>query len=487
MPVLTLSQGKEVARTALVASRAALVFACAGVCMLVTGCSEMLRPLGDAQIGTFATEVTGSLARTSPPFSGTLDVESAVGRAITYNREIETARYAAAVELAQLRVERGELLPDVVGESEYYRRSKRQYSRSNRSIDYASSSDLASLTHNIDLSLNLLDFGLTLIRMRQAADKANIKGEEARRVALRIAQDTRAVYWRAVGLQTLVPALSKITPQVNEALQLSQRAVQDTALDPVNFINFQRDLLNTRRELNDVFAQLAGAEYQLKNLANIEAVGPLSLDSRRNLSSLPLPNTTAAEDIATALRLRPEIRQHFYEMRITQEEVHASILKVLPGATLTESFRSESNSYLLYGNWLSVSGRLVANLMEAVRLPGQLDAVDAQQDLNRSNTLVTASAIAMQVCVARAQLSVEMSIYRDADEFARAQKALLKQVRSSVLAGKLPEQMIAREELAALLAQVRAIVAFGDLEAAYASYQSAIGISDGGHLSALNE
>jgi hypothetical protein len=47
--------------------------------------------------------------------------------------------------------------------------------------------------------------------------------------------------------------------------------------------------------------------------------------------------------------------------------------------------------------------------------------------------------------------------------------------------------MVAREELSALLAQVRAIVAYGDLEAAYAAYHSALGEAPSEEFAALNE
>jgi hypothetical protein len=263
--------------------------------------------------------------------------------------------------------------------------------------------------------------------------------------------------------------------------------MQDVAIDPVHFINFQRDLLNTRRELNDLFAQLAGAEHQLRNLANIMSPGELTLDTRKNPTAITLPQRTGAEDVALALNLRPEMRQRFYDVRITEQEVHATFLRMLPGATLTQALSQDSNSFLLHGNWVAWSARIAANLIDIVRLPDRLDAVDAQQASNVRNAMVAAAAIAMQVHVARARLAVQHSVYRDAEDFARNQAVLLQQVRNSVLAGKLPEQMVAREELSTVLAQVRAVVAYGDLEAAFAAYRSAIGIAVPEEFAALNE
>ena len=445
------------------------------VTAVLTGCSSLAPPATAPELADYTGSISRDLTASSPPFTGRLDVREAVHRAISYNQKLEVARYDAAIDDAKARVERGELLPDVITENTYYRRSNRPFSRSNRSGEYSTSSDLATLTRSIEVSYNLLDFGLTYIRLRQVEDRANQKYEEVRRVSLQIAEDTRATYWRAVALQTLLPAIDKVTPGVNEALRLSSLAIQDAALDPLNFINFQRDLLNTRREMNDVFEQLAGADHQLRNLTNILNSGELKLDPRRSDAVIKFPTTAASDDVDLALRQRPEIRQAFYEMRITEQEVHAAILKVLPGATLTQSLTSDSNSFLMHGNWVGWSAQIVTNLMGIARLPGELNAVDAQQEFNRRNAMAMAAAIAMQVHVARARLAVEFALYRDAADYARNQAALLTQVKNSVRAGRLPEQMIAREELSSLLAEVRAIVAYGQLEAAYAGYHSALG------------
>lgn len=119
-------------------------------------------------------------------------------------------------------------------------------------------------------------------------------------------------------------------------------------------------------------------------------------------------------------------------------------------------------------------------------MPEKLEAVDAQQAANTRNAMVAAAAIAMQVHVARGASRWNMP-FTGTRRITRNQAILLQQVKNSVLAGKLPEQMIAREQLSTLLAQVRAIVAYGDLEAAFAAYHSALGMAPSEEFAALNE
>ena len=164
-----------------------------------------------------------------------------------------------------------------------------------------------------------------------------------------------------------------------------------------------------------------------------------------------------------------------YDMRITDDEVNATVLQLLPGVTLSKTFASDSNSYLLHANWISWGTKIAGNLVDLVRLPSDLDAIDAQQRVHRQNALATAATIAMQVHVARTRIAVHLRAHRDAVHFAAVQRQLLGQVRTTVRLGRVGRQALAREKLATLLAEVRAIVAFADLHAAFAAYATAMG------------
>ncbi|MEQ1828897.1 MAG: hypothetical protein ABL921_23235 [Pirellula sp.] len=129
----------------------------------------------------------------------------------------------------------------------------------------------------------------------------------------------------------------------------------------------------------------------------------------------------------------------------------------------------------MQSNWISWGTKIAGNLIDLARLPADLDAIDAQQDVHRQNALAAAATIALQVHVARARMAVQTRAYRDAERFAEIQRQLLHQVRTSVALDKIGRQALAREKLAMVLAEIRAIVAFADLHAAFAAYDSAKG------------
>ena len=164
-----------------------------------------------------------------------------------------------------------------------------------------------------------------------------------------------------------------------------------------------------------------------------------------------------------------------YDLRITNDEVNATLLQLLPGVSITKAFSTDSNSFLYHANWVTWGAKVAGNLINLVRLPADLDALEAQKDVHRQNTLATAATIAMQVHIARARLAVQTGVYRNAERFAAVQRKILHQVETSVMLGKVAQQTLTREEQAMLLSEVRAILAFADLYAAWAAYGSARG------------
>lgn len=441
----------------------------------IAGCSAISPPLTETQVAGFAARISDELAEPPEPLVGALTADDAVRRAIKYNYSVRAKELEAALAESQVRAESGAMLPSIVAESDYYRRDRPQLSRSSQSSLYSTSSDMRTISRDITLSWNILDFGLSFIRAKQGLDKALKQHEEARRVTSRIIEETRSTYWRAVALHTLGPALSGLSKEVDAATLISRKAAENPAIDPMEPINYQRDLLNLQRELNDLQTSLAGATAQLEEAVGLPGAGRIRLAANRGVGTPPKLTSTADDDVRVALLQRAEIRQHMYDMRITEDEVTATLLELLPGVTFNKTLSSDTNSFLFHGNWISWGARISGNLINLVRLPNDLDAIEAQQAVHRQNTLATAAAIVMQVHVARARLAVQKQAYRDAKRFADVQRQLLQQVRTSVAVGKTPMQALAREKLASLLAETRAIVAFSELEAARAAYATAKG------------
>ena len=441
----------------------------------LTGCAAISPPLVEPQVAGFAAHIADELAKLPAPLVGALSVDDAVRRAVLYNHSIRLKELEAALALAKVRAQAGSMLPNIVAESDYYRRDRPLMSHSNLAQTFSTSTDLRTISRDVAISWNILDFGLSFVRARQGLDKVLQQHEETKRVTARIVEETRSLYWRAVALERLRHALSRLDREVDAAVALAGAASLDRAIDPMISINYQRDILNSQRELNLLQTSLAGVTDQLKQSIGSPLAERLHLAPSRQRPRLSLPTVASSDDVAVALRQRPEIRQLMYDMRITADEVHVTILQLLPGVTLSKTFASDTNSFLLHPHWISWGSKIAGNLIDLVRLPADLDAIDAQQRVHRQNAIATAATIAMQVHVARARMAIQMRSYRDAERFAEVQRRLLYQVRASVELNKIGRQALAREKLATALAEIRALIAFADLHAAFAAYATARG------------
>ena len=446
-----------------------------GVPLLMCGCATAAAPVTDRQVRQFAGKLGKQVSSRDTMPKVTLDAELAVTRAMSANTTILVKELEVSLAAARARSLEGELLPKFISESKYYRRNTPLMTRSSPSTAYTSSTSQRTLTRDVTLSWNILDFGLSYVRARQGLDKAHYQAEELRRIRARIAEETKNAYWNAVALDILEPKLESLDRDVGDALAAAELAGKNDNLDPTIGINLQRDILNLQRDINQVHASLSGSKDKLKHLIGLTADERLTMKRTRQ-HSWPVPSgSTVQDDVAVSLRQRSEIRQHMYDLRITRDEVHATILQALPSVNFDRALSSSSDSHLLYQNWVGIGAHLATNLMNLVRLPRNLETVEEQAKVHRQSALATAAMIAMQVHVARAKHALARRAYRDASRYAVVQKAFLRQVGLAVDAGRTGRQALVKEQLATLLAEVRAVLAFGEVEAAIAALLSARG------------
>lgn len=441
----------------------------------LAGCAAISPPVTRGEIAGFTAQLSEELAATPGPPDGVLTADGAVYRAVMYNHAVRAKEREVILAEARAYAQSGAMLPGIVVNSDYYKRDRPLLSRSDRSDLYATSTDTRTIAREIGLSWNILDFGLSFVRTRQGLDEALRQAEEARRVTSRLIEETRSIYWRAVAFETIAPAMARLDKEVEAAMEMSRMAAGNPALDPMEPITYQRELLNLQRELNELLSSLAGATDQLKHSIGSPGLQQLQLETGKVMPAGPRLAKHADEDVQMALLQRSEIRQQMYDLRITADEAKATVLRAVPGATFSRSFAADSNSFLFHSHWVSWGAQLAGNLINIVRLPSDLAAVDAQQAVNRQNALSVAATVVMQVHVARARLWIQDRAYRDARRFADIQRSLMQQVRASVAAGKTGPHAIAREKLATLLAEARAIIAYADVEAARAAYATARG------------
>lgn len=444
----------------------------------VAGCANLDAPLDDHDIALFAHRLATEVDLPQPT-DRPLTVIDAVQRARVQNGAIQARRLEAHLADAKAASLSGGLLPKMTMDVEQKWRSVPPASRTSATAPFTVSADTRTTTGIASIAFNPFDLGLSVIRARQGFDKARQAHEEVRRVAEKIAEETRLAFWRSVALNVLEDGLARSAGEVREALALAGRATTDTSVDPMIALSLQRDILTLQRDLFQLQTTLAPAHGQLANLTNAL---PSRLD-RRLVSDLARPRDIVIErDVLRALQNRAEIRQVMYDLRIAADEIDAVVLQALPSATFSLAQSHDSNSYLKFADWRSGSSAITANLGNLLRLASETETVEAQRLVHRQLAVVTAASIQMQLRSAHAQLAASERALQTATQNATNQQRLLKQVTALTRAGKATPQNLVRERLALLVAVVRRTLAFGEADVAVAAYLNAIGEDAGAVL-----
>ena len=203
--------------------------------LAVTGCSAIAPPVTGRQVAGFTAYLADELSSTPEALVEALTVEEAVRRAVRYNHTLRAKELEALLADAKNHVQAGGKLPSIVAENDYYRRDRPHMSHSNLSPAYSTSGDLKTISRDIALSWNILDFGLSYVRTRQGLNKAHQQNEEANRVRARIVEETRSIYWRALALAKLGSALRLLDGEVDDFVRLSRAAARDLRIERTRY------------------------------------------------------------------------------------------------------------------------------------------------------------------------------------------------------------------------------------------------------------
>jgi outer membrane protein TolC len=450
---------------------------------LLAGCSIKPDVLTDEEINGFVSRNAEGLVSDQEPVQGAIGLYEAMARALKYNLDYKVEMMSATLAARAADVKSADMLPQVATGWGYADRNPQSggYSRSLttrlKSADASTSTQTGgTFDANITASWNILDFGLSYVRAKQAGDEALIAQENKRKIVNRIVEDVRTVYWRAATSERLLGGLKALENRVNSGLANSRSLSHDGVLAPLTALTYQRELVDIRKQIHELERDLKTAKIQLAALMNIPPSTNFSLlVPKRTAVALKL-NQNAESLVETAMIHRPELHTALLKERISAKEANAALLSLLPGVQVFGGANWDSNDLLFNNNWVSWGAKASWNAMRIFQYPAIKKEGEARQDLGREQALAMTMAVFTQVHAARARFAHSAQILGDASESYAVQKRILEQVKSSASENAASEQSLIREEMNTLLSSVKYDVAYADLQNAFANVYSSIGI-----------
>jgi outer membrane protein TolC len=452
---------------------------------VLAGCTVTPNELAKEEIAANAADLQARVTANQEPVAGKITLYDAMARALKYNLDYRSEIYARALADAKLNLARADMLPGLVGNAHDSNRDNEPHSFSEtlsglRSVEPSTSRENHTTAGDLTFSWHILDFGLSYIRARQAADRSLIAEEQKRKVINRIMEDVRTAYWRAVTADRLLAGFHRLEGRTRFALENSRRLQREGFTSPLAALTYQRELVDIRRRIATMTRELATAKVQLAALMNLDPSAQYALVvPERKLASLEL-KIDPRDMVRLALENRPELREVAYKARINRQEAEAALLELLPGVQLYAGWNFDTNDFLLNNHWLGWGAKASWNLMRLFTYPVKKQTVAAEAELIDAQALATTMAVMTQVEVARLRYQYLRRAAGIARDYHSIQAQILGQVRTSASVEVAPEQSLIREEMNTLVASAEYDVAYADLQNAFAAIYSSVGVDPWG-------
>ncbi|MES2531474.1 MAG: TolC family protein [Pseudomonadota bacterium] len=469
------------ARTRPVARLRAAVLGVTAIALLA-GCAVTPEPLTKPQLTVRITRNMKTLTTGQEPVSNAISLYEAMARALKYNLDYKVAMMEEAVRGQELDRARFDMLPQLVANAGFNARSNESGASSRsllsgrQSLEPSTSTERQTTAVDLSLSWDVLDFGVSYARAKQAADLRLISLESRRKVANRMVEDVRTAYWRAISAERLIAKLTQLAGDVDNALGDSQELASRRTTSPLAALTYQRDLIDVQRQIQALQRELVIAKAQLAALMNLAPGTEFSLVVPQR-TALSTDFCMSGETMMTAaLENRSELREIAYRLRMNESDGTVALLRNLPSLRTFIGANYDSNDFLYNNNWAGVGVRASWNLLSIFRYPADKRVIEAQTEWLGERERALTMAVMTQVHVSRAQFAFARQSLVTAGRYAEVQAGITTQIQSAFKANQESRQRMIREEMNGLLSEVRYDLAYADMQNAFANVYSAIGL-----------
>jgi outer membrane protein TolC len=445
------------------------------------GCTLVPHPLTDADRLAEADGDRAEMFGNEEPLRHPLTLHEAFARALKYNLDGRVKLIEEALSQDDLDLSRYDLLPKAYINAAYTSRNNVNASSSQavatgqQSLVPSTSTDQNDGAADLLLSWNILDFGVSYFGARQQSNRVLIGQEERRKVIQSLIQDVRRAFWRAASAQRLSRQIADSIHDAEAALPDARKVETEGLHSPVDSLRYQKALLTLIYQLESAQAVLAVSKIELAQLINLPPGQPYSLAVPHDLrlSSVRLPITRMEE---TALLLNPDIRELSYQKRISVDETHKALLRLLPGITFSYDPSYDSNSFLVNHYWATSAVRLGGYLSNLLTFPVTYRRAGNAEHLADLKREAMSMAVLAKLHIAYQQFLDASKLFRRAQEVSEVDERLYEQIRNrnaTDIGGDL-ERISAK--VSAEVSQLQRYQAYAETQAALGRLYAALGI-----------
>lgn len=417
------------------------------------------------------------------PIEGAISLDEAMARAIKYNLNQRLALMEQALASNQLDVANLSMLPKLAASAGWNHRSNVSASSSEsirtgtESLEPSTSQERNIRTADLQLSWNILDFGLSYFSAKAQANRALGFEEKRRYIVADIMQKVRQAYWNAATAQRLQPQVKSALEEAQKALAQARQTEEQRLLTPLASLQYQKELLTMVRQLETLDAELATAKSRLAALMNLAPGTPYRLQvASAQQWQVPDLNFRLTQLEQLAMIKRPEIREEAYKARNAVLETRSALLKLLPGATLFSGLNYNSNDYLVNNDWADAGVKVSWNLLNVFSFPSMKRTGEAREQVAHLRRQALRMTVLTQVNVAWRQFQSASHLFDRSQELQQVQSRILKQTDNALQSQAQSRLERVRANTETVLATRQRDRSYADLRTAYGAIYQAAGL-----------
>ncbi|VFR53833.1 Outer membrane protein assembly factor YaeT precursor [plant metagenome] len=425
----------------------------------------------------------GAMFAQQEPLSGPVTLDEAIARAVKYNLQQRLALMERALEDNLVDVQKQGMLPKLTARAGLRTRSN-DYGSSSESLATGAQSLVPSTsqeregeTADLQLSWNVLDFGLSYFGAKAQGNKALAAEERRRRVVADIIRQTRSAYWNAVTAERLKNRVSSTLAEARQTLEYARQTEEKRLVAPILALRYQRDLLNMVRQTEALENELAQAKARLATLMNLPPATDFTLALPDEGQLAPPRLAYELNDLeALAMVRRPELREESYLARNAVLETRMSILRLFPNAQLFGGLNYDSNKYLANNNWADAGVQVSWNLLNVLSWPAISRAGEAREEVAVLRRQALRMTVLSQVHIAWLERERAESAFKRANELSRLQDAIQVQTENAARNSAETHLELVRAKVETLLATRARDLSYAELVNAQNTVYQAAGI-----------
>ena len=454
---------------------------------IITGCSVKPEMMQKEEIKEQVKNDLNVLNEVVLPVTKPISLDEAIQRGLKYNLQKKVKVLESALSQQQLDLVYYDMLPSLTASAGYSERNNYAASQSASFVDgkpqplnntYSISQDKERTTSDIGFSWNILDFGLSYVRAQQQADKFLIAKEKEKKVEHNLTQEIRRAYYQAVSAQDLLKRIQPMMVEVNQALADSKQVQnQRVAKSPMEALSYQRELLDILRSLHTLESSLISAKVELAELMGLKPGIEFELaDKVQKDYEIPQFNMNLEEMEKIALENRPEVTESRYQERISDKEITAAKLKMLPGVNLNTSLSYENSDYLLNNDWYSYGANVSWNLLNVFKGNEMNKLAKTQVEVAKEQKLALSMAVLSQVHLSIVKFNQAKKEYLLAKDYLNVADDIynLTEVENNVNVNS--RLILIKEKLNNILATLRYSSAYANVQNSYGTIFASLGI-----------